>query len=324
MAENEMLIGENPTKDAPQVSRPDAPQVHPGDLGQEARSKLVYCSDTRGEGYDDFSFTLGDVLAGFGRDGIANNEVAVNEVLEQIANFDDSTGLPADELISAKLLQVEAFLNWSERNCKSLTDLAPADTPDNHFMVGEDGTKRPLIKYNPGGSTNDVWGQIRVICRRCGWATPLRPDIKPMTTADDELAALDVARNWIIEKLAAIAPTSAPTIAPTSDDALEKKRGWWPTSPVPEKGWHDKPLIGTQKELAHCVGVALNKDQKRVDVKTLRTMHGKSVWIFRVTQTSWQAYFLKSEFLAKANLAQIKLRNGTPMGADGSGREPKG
>jgi hypothetical protein len=96
---------------------------------------------------------------------------------------------------------------------------------------------------------------------------------------------------------------------------------WWATKP-PREGWHDKPLIGTQKELAHCVGVALRR--KPVDVKTLPNMHGKSVWIFRVNETTWQAYFHKPEFLATANAALIELRKGTRNGADGSEAEPMG
>lgn len=96
---------------------------------------------------------------------------------------------------------------------------------------------------------------------------------------------------------------------------------WWATSPPPpQSGWHDKPVIGTKKELAHCVGVAVRK--KPVDVKTLRTMHTKSVWIYRVHNTAWQAYFHTPEEFAEANRAQVEFRKGTPGGAKGSEREP--
>ena len=117
---------------------------------------------------------------------------------------------------------------------------------------------------------------------------------------------------------------------------------WWATTPPPEgAGWYDKPLIGAKKVLARCVGVALR--HKRVDEKTLANMHGKSVWIYRVNYTSWQAYFhtdtiladanaelakvLVEEAKAKAELAkagQIKTQTGTQTGAKRSKREQTG
>ncbi len=86
---------------------------------------------------------------------------------------------------------------------------------------------------------------------------------------------------------------------------------WWASSPPPALGeWHDTPLNGSKVILARCVGVALHG--KKVDVKTLSTMHGKSVLIVRVNRVSWQAYFRTDKIFAKANavcltvLAELK------------------
>ncbi len=96
---------------------------------------------------------------------------------------------------------------------------------------------------------------------------------------------------------------------------------WWATQP-PGDGWHDTPLTGTKNELAKCVGVALHG--KAIDVKTLATMHEKSVLICRVNRTTWQAYFRNSATFAKANAAKIDVRPATRKGAKGTKQDRKG
>lgn len=123
------------------------------------------------------------------------------------------------------------------------------------------------------------------------------------------------------ESTAVVEPNSS-TESESLKVADTKPRGWWPKQ-SPDAEWHG-PLNGTKRELAHCVGVALRNGP--VDEKTLRTMHekSKSVLIFRVNQTSWQAFFHRPESLAKANAAQIELRTGKRTGANRNGREPTG
>jgi hypothetical protein len=76
---------------------------------------------------------------------------------------------------------------------------------------------------------------------------------------------------------------------------------WWATTPPPTgEDWYEKPLIGTLKTLARCIGKALRGD--RVDVDTLANMHGKSVWIFRVNYFTWQAYFHNDILFSEANV----------------------
>lgn len=94
----------------------------------------------------------------------------------------------------------------------------------------------------------------------------------------------------------------------TPDDNSESE--WWATSPPPpDSGWHDKPLIGTRKQLACWVGSALRG--KRVDEDTLATMHANSVWIFRVNRVTWQAYFRDERTFALGNAEKLKLPTGT-------------
>lgn len=101
------------------------------------------------------------------------------------------------------------------------------------------------------------------------------------------------------------------------------KKEWWATEPPPQDaGWHHRPAIGNKKELAHCVGIVLRK--KPVDVKTLPKLHEKQVWISRVTETTWQAYFRRPEVLADAEAVLNELRRQTAKGAEGSKGERKG
>jgi hypothetical protein len=183
----------------------------------------------------------------------------------------------------------------------------------------------------PGANSNELRREAKILRDRaaqCGNASA-KHDILLAEIHEHDAEELERQQGLLPDKLSA---SDQPAIAPTTNRHVGSQaaeppnteppaRAWWATQP-PGEGWHDTSLNGTQIQLAHCIGVAFHG--KRIDVKTLSTMHGKSVWICRVNRTSWQAYFRNSNTLAKANAALIKLQTGTQSGAKRTKRDRKG